>query len=264
MRSSSPDRRRDRRRRPAIAPCRSPRLAPLELRQGAVDTRTVNPPPDSDDARLMEPEAQLDAIFSQSGVGMTIVDRDLRIVRANRGLRGLRRSDAGRARRADDRRGPAAARAADRPGDAGGARDGRARDRPGARARAIPGIRRTRSTSARSAARSSRPTARSSASCRPSSRSPTCGTCSSSATTRSRDSARATPPSCQPTRQARLARYRTIFEGASIGIIRVDRTGRVVEVNPALERMLGYSAAELAAMQFQEYTHADDVEENLR
>jgi PAS domain S-box-containing protein/diguanylate cyclase (GGDEF)-like protein len=59
-------------------------------------------------------------------------------------------------------------------------------------------------------------------------------------------------------------RYRTIFEGASIGIIRVDRTGRVIEVNPALEEMLGYSADELASMKFQEYTHADDVEENLR
>jgi PAS domain S-box-containing protein/diguanylate cyclase (GGDEF)-like protein len=59
-------------------------------------------------------------------------------------------------------------------------------------------------------------------------------------------------------------RYRTIFEGASIGIIRVDRTGRVVEVNPALEQMLGYSAVEFASMKFQEYTHPDDVEENLR
>jgi PAS domain S-box-containing protein/diguanylate cyclase (GGDEF)-like protein len=59
-------------------------------------------------------------------------------------------------------------------------------------------------------------------------------------------------------------RYRTIFEGAAIGIIRVDRSGQVVEVNPALEQMLGYSAAELAVMKFQEYTHADDVAENLR
>ena len=59
-------------------------------------------------------------------------------------------------------------------------------------------------------------------------------------------------------------RYRTIFDGASIGIIRVDRTGRVVEANPAMEAMLGYSAAEFAAMKFQEYTHADDIEENLR
>jgi PAS domain S-box-containing protein/diguanylate cyclase (GGDEF)-like protein len=60
------------------------------------------------------------------------------------------------------------------------------------------------------------------------------------------------------------ARYRTIFEGASIGIVRVDRAGQVVEVNPALEKMLGYSATELVAMKFQEYTHADDVEENIR
>ncbi len=63
---------------------------------------------------------------------------------------------------------------------------------------------------------------------------------------------------------AALVRYRAIFEGAAIGIIRVDRTGRVVEVNPALEQMLGYTAAELAAMKLQEYTHADDVEENLQ
>lgn len=61
-----------------------------------------------------------------------------------------------------------------------------------------------------------------------------------------------------------LARYRTIFAGASIGILRVDRAGRVIEVNPALEEMLGYSATEFAAMKFQEYTHADDVAENLR
>jgi PAS domain S-box-containing protein/diguanylate cyclase (GGDEF)-like protein len=61
-----------------------------------------------------------------------------------------------------------------------------------------------------------------------------------------------------------LVRYRAIFEGAAIGIIRVDRTGRVVEVNPALEQMLGYTAAELAIMKLQEYTHADDLEENLQ
>jgi PAS domain S-box-containing protein/diguanylate cyclase (GGDEF)-like protein len=61
-----------------------------------------------------------------------------------------------------------------------------------------------------------------------------------------------------------LVRYRTIFEGSSIGMIRVDRTGHVVEVNPALEEMLGYSAAEFAVMKFQEYTHADDVAENLQ
>ena len=55
-----------------------------------------------------------------------------------------------------------------------------------------------------------------------------------------------------------------IFDGASIGIVRADRTGRVIEANPAMEQMLGYTAAELAAMRFQEYTHPDDVEQNLR
>jgi PAS domain S-box-containing protein/diguanylate cyclase (GGDEF)-like protein len=61
-----------------------------------------------------------------------------------------------------------------------------------------------------------------------------------------------------------LARYRTIFDGAAIGIVRADRSGQMVEVNPAMEQMLGYSAAELGAMKFQEYTHPDDVEQNTR
>jgi diguanylate cyclase (GGDEF)-like protein/PAS domain S-box-containing protein len=62
---------------------------------------------------------------------------------------------------------------------------------------------------------------------------------------------------------AALARFRTIFEGAAIGITRVDRDGHTLEANPALERMLGYSAAELASMPFQQITHPDDIEYNL-
>ena len=60
-----------------------------------------------------------------------------------------------------------------------------------------------------------------------------------------------------------LARYRMIFEGASIGILRVDPSGHVVEANPAMERMLGYSAAELAEVSFRHYTHPADIEHNL-
>jgi diguanylate cyclase (GGDEF)-like protein/PAS domain S-box-containing protein len=60
-----------------------------------------------------------------------------------------------------------------------------------------------------------------------------------------------------------LTRYRTMFEGASAGILRVRADGHIVEANPAMERMLGYTAAELAAMGFREYTHADDVDHNL-
>ena len=58
----------------------------------------------------------------------------------------------------------------------------------------------------------------------------------------------ATPPSWRrgATRSEALARFRTMFEGASIGIVRVDRDGHTLEANPALERMLGYTADELA------------------
>ena len=37
----------------------------------------------------------------------------------------------------------------------------------------------------------------------------------------------------------------------------------MLEANPALERMLGYTAAELAAMTFKEITHPDDIDHNL-
>jgi diguanylate cyclase (GGDEF)-like protein/PAS domain S-box-containing protein len=60
-----------------------------------------------------------------------------------------------------------------------------------------------------------------------------------------------------------LGLYRTIFEGASIGILRVETDGRMVEANPAVVQMLGYSAAELAEMDLRRYTHPDDVERNL-
>jgi PAS domain S-box-containing protein len=50
-------------------------------------------------------------------------------------------------------------------------------------------------------------------------------------------------------RTARLqiseARFRTVFEGVAIGIALVDRGGRIMETNPALEHMLGYGEGEL-------------------
>jgi diguanylate cyclase (GGDEF)-like protein/PAS domain S-box-containing protein len=63
---------------------------------------------------------------------------------------------------------------------------------------------------------------------------------------------------------AALRRYRTIFDGAAMGILRGDAEGRVIEANPAIERMLGYSADELSTMTFRDYTHPDDLEENTR
>jgi diguanylate cyclase (GGDEF)-like protein/PAS domain S-box-containing protein len=56
-----------------------------------------------------------------------------------------------------------------------------------------------------------------------------------------------------------LARFRTLFESVSIGILRLGRDGRVVEANPALEQMLGYTAAEFAQMSLRDYMYAEDL-----
>src|SRR5438128_318120 len=56
------------------------------------------------------------------------------------------------------------------------------------------------------------------------------------------------------------ASFRAIFHDAAIGIAVVDMEGHPVRANPALERILGYSAAELEGMVFTEFTHPDDVD----
>ncbi len=55
-------------------------------------------------------------------------------------------------------------------------------------------------------------------------------------------------------------RFRLLFERASVGIISVDREGRAVEANPAVERMLGYAPGEILGVSFATFTHPDDVE----
>jgi len=57
-------------------------------------------------------------------------------------------------------------------------------------------------------------------------------------------------------------RFRAVFERAALGIIVVDREGRPLLVNPALERMMGLGAAKLSAIPFPEVTHPDDVAPN--
>ncbi len=59
------------------------------------------------------------------------------------------------------------------------------------------------------------------------------------------------------------AELRILFEGAAIGIALVDERGRPLRSNPALQRMLGYSADELSHMSFAEFTHPDDVASDL-
>jgi PAS domain S-box-containing protein len=59
------------------------------------------------------------------------------------------------------------------------------------------------------------------------------------------------------------ARFRTIFEGAPIGIVLADVSGRLLAVNSALENMLGYRAEELTHRSFEEITHPEDLGKNL-
>jgi PAS domain S-box-containing protein/diguanylate cyclase (GGDEF)-like protein/putative nucleotidyltransferase with HDIG domain len=212
----------------------------------------------------MELEAQLDAIFSQSGVGMTIVDKDLRIVRVNPafGVFGdqspaqlvgktiaeavpLLAAQIAPATRSVLETGVSAIQELVRrdPGDPAKTQYSRSMRCPVVAADgSVVGVVTTviEITDLRNVQLAR-----------------------DDALARQRESDAAELVSRRAEAEA-SARYRAIFEGASIGIIRVDRTGQVVEVNPALEAMLGYTAAEFAAMKFQEYTHADDVEENLR
>lgn len=53
-------------------------------------------------------------------------------------------------------------------------------------------------------------------------------------------------------------RFRKIFEGAAIGIGLDSLNGTIVESNPALQAMLGYTQAELAQMTFSQFTYPDD------
>jgi diguanylate cyclase (GGDEF)-like protein/PAS domain S-box-containing protein len=56
-----------------------------------------------------------------------------------------------------------------------------------------------------------------------------------------------------------ISRFRALFEGASIGIMLLGPDERAREANPAVEQMLGYSAEELAATGFRDYTHPEDT-----
>lgn len=53
-------------------------------------------------------------------------------------------------------------------------------------------------------------------------------------------------------------RFRTTFENSGSGMALVDMQGHPVESNPALQKLLGYTAKELSSMAFTEFTHVDD------
>ena len=62
---------------------------------------------------------------------------------------------------------------------------------------------------------------------------------------------------------ARLVRLETILELAPVGIGLVDFEGRTTMTNSSLRRMLGYSEEDFARLSWREFTHPDDVEQNV-
>ena len=59
--------------------------------------------------------------------------------------------------------------------------------------------------------------------------------------------------------QASEARFRAMFHEAAIGIGLGDMTGRILDVNPALSQMFGYTAEEFAERTVGELAHPDDA-----
>lgn len=59
------------------------------------------------------------------------------------------------------------------------------------------------------------------------------------------------------------SRLSAIFENAAIGMALVNQSGHPVQSNPALQKMLGYTAEELQKMSFVEFTHPNDVEADV-
>src|SRR5579859_612896 len=55
-------------------------------------------------------------------------------------------------------------------------------------------------------------------------------------------------------------RFQSIFEHGSFGMVLVVEEGRVLEVNPVLEQLLGRTASEMLGHRFREYVHPDDLD----
>lgn len=57
-------------------------------------------------------------------------------------------------------------------------------------------------------------------------------------------------------------KFQALFDGAAVGMSLVDLLeGRIIISNPAMQKMLGYTAEELSRKKFASFTHPDDVED---
>lgn len=59
-------------------------------------------------------------------------------------------------------------------------------------------------------------------------------------------------------------RFRSLFNNSSAGMAIIGLDGVPTMVNPAFQKMLGYTEAEMKAMHFNDFTHPEDVEDSLR
>lgn len=58
-------------------------------------------------------------------------------------------------------------------------------------------------------------------------------------------------------------KFRSAFEDAAIGMVMADTQGTILRANPAMAKMLGYLAAELAGMTVADISHPDDMKVNM-
>ncbi|WOD40761.1 EAL domain-containing protein [Nodosilinea sp. E11] len=63
----------------------------------------------------------------------------------------------------------------------------------------------------------------------------------------------------QATLSAAEARFRAIFEQINVGMCQANLAGQVMDVNPGMCQMLGFSREELLTKSFPEFTHPDDL-----
>jgi PAS domain S-box-containing protein len=54
-------------------------------------------------------------------------------------------------------------------------------------------------------------------------------------------------------------RFRKVFEEAAVGMALMDMEGRMLDCNPALQKMLGYGKEELQRLSYKEYSHPEDA-----
>ncbi len=58
--------------------------------------------------------------------------------------------------------------------------------------------------------------------------------------------------------RASEARFHSLFDRAPIGLAQLDMQGHILEVNEAVQEILGYDEQELRRMTFAEFTHPED------